>query len=242
VLTDVVERGGGLRDLFESRTTFVDQRVAALYGAPYNGSGDFVPLLLPPDQRAGMLTDAAFVVSRSRGEPIVHRGKWIREELLCGDIPEPPANINTDPPPGEDLTSRQFSERRIASSTCGACHQLMDGIGLTFAHYDPLGRFTDKDERGGPADASGDIVGSDFDGPVADALELVHKLAGSAQVRACIETRMLSYALGREVASDEPQCEQRRIDAAILPGGARVLDLVAAIAESPAFLTRQGGL
>jgi hypothetical protein len=179
-------------------------------------------------------------VNQSRGEPIVHRGKWVREQLLCGDMPDPPAGINTTPPVDPNMTSRQFSEMRINDPTCGACHQLMDGIGLTFGRYDAISRYVTKDDQGRPIDPSGQIEGSDVAGPVADVLQLAQKLSGSAQVRACIETRMLAYALGRDVDAKAFACEQQKIDAQIAAGGYRLLDLMGAVALSPAFHARGG--
>jgi hypothetical protein len=78
VFDDLLARGGTFADLLTGRRTFVDQRLAALYGVPYAGSG-FVEAMLPADQRAGLFTRAAFIANQSRGEPIVHRGKWVRE-------------------------------------------------------------------------------------------------------------------------------------------------------------------
>jgi hypothetical protein len=74
---------------------------------------------------------------------------------------------------------------------------------------------------------------------VANALELMHRLAGSAQAQSCVATRLLAYAYGRDVAAN--QCDKQRIDAQIRAGGGRLLDVVAAIAEAPSFRTRQGG-
>jgi hypothetical protein len=237
VFADLLDRGGTFADLLTGRRTFVDPRLAMLYGVPSGGAG-FVETTLPAEQRAGLFTRAAFIANQSRGEPIVHRGKWVREEILCGEMPEPPAGVNTTPPVDPNLTSRQFAQMRMSDASCSACHQLMDGIGLTFGHYDALSRFVTSDDKGRPIDASGQVEGSDVAGPVADILQLAQRLAGSAQARACIETRMLSYALGRELDAGTARCEQQRIDEAIAPGGHRLLDLMGAIAASPAFHVR----
>jgi hypothetical protein len=233
---ELLGAGGSVADLLTTRTSFVDARLATLYGV--KAAGDFAPVTLPEGERAGLLTQAAFLVSKSRGEPIVHRGKWVREELLCGDIPSPPPTLNTDPPEGEMLTPRQFSQRRIGSQTCGACHSLMDGLGLAFANYDPLGRFVTRDEQGAAIDASGEVIESDLDGPITNALALARKLAGSEQVRGCVETRLLSYALGRNVPLGA--CAQKGVDQQVAAGGGRLLDVMAAIALAPDFRTRQG--
>ena len=237
VFADLLARGGTFADLLTGRRTFVDERLAALYGVPHAGAG-FVEATLPEDQRAGLLTRAAFVVNQSRGEAVVHRGKWVREELLCGEMPEPPAGVNTTPPADTDLSARQFAQMRMSDGSCGSCHQLMDGLGLTFGRYDAVARFVTRDEKGRPIDPSGQIEGSDVAGPVADVLELARRLAGSAQVRACVETRMLAYALGRELDTQAGRCVQERIDAQIAPGGHRLLDLMGAIAQSSAFHAR----
>jgi hypothetical protein len=241
VFDDLLSKGGTFADLLTGNRTFVDRRLAMLYGIPYSGSG-FVETTLPADQRAGLFTRAAFIVNQSRGEPIVHRGKWVREEMLCGEMPEPPPGVNTTIPMDTNLSARQFAQMRMSDTSCSACHQLMDGIGLTFGHYDALSGFVARDDKGRPIDPSGQIEGSDVAGPVADVLQLARKLAGSAQARACIETRMLSYAVGRELAAAEVRCVQEKIDERLRPDGYRLLDLMAAIAESPAFHARGGGM
>jgi hypothetical protein len=180
------------------------------------------------------------VVSKSRGEVVVHRGKWVREELLCGEIPSPPPGVSTEPP-ADLFTPRELSDQRMQSSNCGACHALMDGLGLAFGQYDSLGRYITKDEKGNPVDARGEIRFSDVDGPVADVLDMAQRLSGSQQARLCIETRMLAYALGRDSDVHADECQVRQLDEQIKAGGGRLLDLMGAIAMSPGFRARSGG-
>jgi hypothetical protein len=238
---DVLANGGTLGDLLSSRKTFVNDKLAALYGVPYNGKGEWVPVTLPAEQRSGVLTQAGFLVSKSRGEAMVHRGKWVREQLLCGTIPDPPPGINTDPPAGLNLTSRAFSEMRMADPTCGACHTLMDGVGLAFENYDPLARYATMGPNHAPIDASGFIKGTDVDAKINGALDLATRLSASKQARLCVETKLLSYSLGNELEYSDNRCDVQRLDAQIKTGGGRLMDLVAAIAQSPGFRTRTGG-
>jgi hypothetical protein len=248
--SDALEHGGSLLSLFTSRKTFVDKRLAMLYGVPFPSSGvgadGFAEVTLPASERAGFLTQGGFVVSKSRGEMVVHRGKWVREELLCGTIPAPPAGLVAEPAPG-DLTARQQADLRIKNGTCGACHQLMDPLGLTFEHYDGMARYATRDSRGMPVDASGELRNSDIDGPVRDAIQLGERLAQSQQARLCVATRMLAYAVGRDSdGEDAPnvedaRCEAQQLDQQIGGGNGKLIDLMAAIARSPAFRTRGGG-
>ena len=240
-LTDLLDNGGTVKDLLTSRKTFVDQRLAGLYGVAYSGGGDFTTTTLPAGERSGLLTLGSLIVSKSHGFPVVHRGKWIRKELLCTDIPSPPPGLNTQPPASTNLTSRQFAEFRLGDGTCGACHQLMDRLGLAFEGYDALGRYATKDKAGNAIDTSGEITGSDVDGKVNGAVELAQRLAGSQQVRLCIESKMMAYALGRDIGGDSDTCEVQRLDGEVAAAGGRLSDVMTAIARSPAFRARNGG-
>jgi hypothetical protein len=237
-----LERDGTLADLLTSRRSFVDARLAKLYGVPHPGGPGFSEVTLPADQRSGLLTQAGFVVSKSRGEMVVHRGKWVREELLCGVIPVPPPGVAAEPVAG-DLTSRQQADLRVASGTCGTCHRLMDPLGLAFERYDGLARYATRDAAGHDLSGQGEIQESDVDGVIDGAVQLSGKLAASRQARLCIETRMLAYALGRDSGSEaggsDPAqaCEAEQLDRQ-LAGGGRLLDVMGAIALSPGFRTR----
>ena len=237
----LVAGGGTVGDLMTSRKAFVDKRVAGLYGVPYSGSGGFVATTLPADQRSGILTLSSLIVAKSHGHVVVHRGKWIRKELFCNDIPSPPPGTNLTPPESLNMTSREFAAFRLRDATCGECHKMMDPLGLSFEAYDALGRYSAKDKNGLAIDTTGEITGTDVDGRVAGGVELAQKLAGSQQVRLCIEAKMYAYALGREVGGDADTCEVQRLDAQVAAGGGRLLDMMAAVAGSPAFRVRKGG-
>jgi hypothetical protein len=239
---DLLANGGSISDLLTSKKTFVDQRLAALYGVAYPGGTGFVPVTLPADQRSGILTQAGRIVTKSYGQVVVHRGKSIKVGLLCGVIPAPPPGINTMIPPSEaNLSNRQLAMMRMADSVCGPCHSQMDPLGLAFENYDALGRYSAKDAQGNPVDASATIAGTDVDGTVKNAVDLGQRLVGSADMRVCLETNMQAYALGRDVPSTADQCEQQNIDQQVKASGGKLLDMMRAIAAAPGFRTRVGG-
>jgi hypothetical protein len=237
----LVGQGGTVGDLMTSRKAFVDKRVAGLYGVPYTGSGDFVETTLPADQRSGILTLSSLIVAKSHGHAVVHRGKWIRKELFCQDIPSPPPGTNLMPPETLNLSEREFAAFRLGDATCGGCHKQMDPLGLAFEAYDALGRYATRDKAGKSIDTTGEITGTDVDGKVTGGVELAQKLAGSQQVRLCIEAKMYAYALGREVGGDADTCEVQRLDTQVAASGGRLLDMMAAVAGSSAFRVRNGG-
>jgi hypothetical protein len=187
--------------LFGASYTYVNRSLALFYGlTPPSGNG-FAQVALDPTQRAGVLTLGAILstnAKQNQSSPVL-RGKFVREQLLCQSIPPPPANLVITPPqvtPGS--TTRQRFAQHEKQPSCAACHTMMDGMGLGFEHYDPVGKWRDMDQ-GLPIDDSGKVAGlpTDFDGPFHGGIELAKKLAQSEQVRQCMIKQWFRYANGR---------------------------------------------
>ena len=239
-VTALVTQGGTLRDLMTSRATFVDSRLAAIYGVPYPaGSAGFIPTTLPPE-RSGILTQAAVVTSKSRGHQIVIRGKFVRRDLFCQNIPSPPPTVNIMQFDGSGLTERQQSAKRTADAVCGSCHSRMDPIGISFEKFDAIAHYRPTAADGTAVDSAGQLMGTDVDGPIGSPNELANRLGQSAMARACVSQSMLSYALGRDLA-DADRCEQDRVAAQVQALGGHLEDLIDAIVRSPVFGYRTGG-
>ena len=128
-------------------------------------------------------------------------------------------------------------------ASCATCHKLMDGIGMAFEGYDPLGRWRTTDQ-GLPIDDSGSIISTDdlntdlFHGGV----ELATKMAGSAQVRGCLIRQWFRYANGRsEIPAD--QCTLQSLNNQFDAEGHDMRQLLGNIAMSDAFRYKlaQGG-
>jgi len=184
--------------------------------------------------RKGMLTHPAWLIAHSQNletDPI-HRGKWIREKLLAGTIPDVPITVDAVIPPDHHKTLRQRMENRTGDVYCWRCHQKMDPLGFPFESYDDFGRFRKEEslehpenliteaKRGEtnefgaslpvyktlPVDPRGVLVGTDdvsLDGDVDDAFDLIDRLASSDKVRQSIIRYAFRYFLGRnETLSD----------------------------------------
>jgi hypothetical protein len=243
-LGNLLTSGGNLTDLLTSNRGFVDRRLATHYGvtAPVAATG-FSEVTYPPGERAGIITQAGVLARYSLGTPVVLRGKFIRDQLLCGEISDPPdiPDVETETAAAARLPEREQVSRRLANPVCGACHKMMDPLGLAFTQYDNLARFRPNGADGKPIDASGTISGTeDVDGPVASAVDLAARLARSKSVRACIEEKIFSYAFGRLRESFD-SCELGRIDAHVQARGGQLAELAAAVVYSAAFRTRTGG-
>ncbi len=110
--------------------------------------------------RAGMLTHPAWLVAHSGNfdtDPI-RRGKWIREHLLAGTIPEIPIGIDAALKEDPHKTLRERLSK-TSLQLCWRCHKKMNPLGLAFEGYDDFGRYRDQDYF----DAEGVLAGTYFE-------------------------------------------------------------------------------
>jgi hypothetical protein len=153
-------------------------------------------------------------------------------------LPPPPPNIQIKPPElSTTLTTRQRFAQHDSDPACSGCHHLMDPIGLGFEGFDGAG-VVRATENGQTVDTSGRIDDADVAGPFNGVLDLQQKLAGSAQVQACVTTEWFRYAYGRaETAADA--CALQALGTQFSTGGFKITDLLVALTQSKAFLYRR---
>ena len=235
----VLQGDGLLKTLLTSNMAFPQDGLFAVYGVPQPaGFIAGTPVILDATQRAGILTQAAFLTKWSHADQTspVHRGKLIRLNLLCGFIGSPPANVNTAPPVPTPVTStRQRFAQHESDPVCATCHLLMDPIGLGLEHFDPIGAFRNVDGLG-PVDATGKIIsaGPDLDGSFNGALDLANRLAQSIEVQNCVASQWFRFSMGR-MESTNDACSIQSLRTSFSASGGNIRDLLARIALSPAF-------
>lgn len=171
------------------------------------GLQEYYPVDLDPNRRAGVLTHIGWLHSHAnpRQPSPVHRGVFVLNRLLCRKLTAPtdvPA-LETTNAGKEPKTNRDRYDIHTESAACQTCHVAIDGVGFTFEGYDSLGRWRDTD-NGYPVDTTGELSGTDQDGPVSGAVELMHKLGSSRSVHDCYTRQWFRYAFGRnEAGADE---------------------------------------
>jgi len=90
-----------------------------------------------------------------------------------------------------------------------------------------------------PVDARGELIATDdIDGAFAGVSELGERLAGSAEVEACVVKQWFRYALGR-FEQDFDACTVQRLVAAFRAADQDLDALPAALIASDAFLYRR---
>jgi hypothetical protein len=118
-----VSRDADLREVFTGRESFLNARLAQIYGAAQLAGDAFQKTALP-DNRHGLLTSGALLSTTSpsgRTSP-TQRGVFALEYVLCQELPPPPPGVSTDqvtqPDPDAFRTNRaRLEEHRVNPTT-----------------------------------------------------------------------------------------------------------------------------
>jgi hypothetical protein len=243
-LDDVVwKENGTLSTLFTAPYTFVNGPLAQYYGISGVSGDAFVKTALDATtQRAGFLTQGAILSKQAKlnqTSPVL-RGKFVRERLLCQPLPPPPANISIKAPElSSTLTTRQRFTQHSVAPACATCHHLMDPIGLGFETFDGAGAYR-ATENGQAVDVSGQVNEADavLQGPFNGVVDLEQRLGKSPTVQQCVTTQWFRYAYGR-AETDADNCSMATLQSEFAAGGYKVVDLLAALTQTKAFLYRR---
>ena len=178
------------------------------------------PFKMP--NRKGILTHPAWLVANSQNSATdpVHRGKWIREKLLAGRVPDVPITVDAQIPEDHHKTLRERLDSVTTKKECWKCHEHMNPLGLPFEAFDDFGRFRTEEElehpdnlltRGNgknnantyktkPVNPRGHLKGTGnpkLDGDVKDVFDMIDLLAKSERVRQSIIRHAFRYFMGR---------------------------------------------
>lgn len=246
IIDVVFERRGTFRDLFVSDHVMVNDTLADYYGLPRPGTGAaFASVPVTPDSgRGGLLTLGSVMASHAHSNESspIKRGVFVRKRLLCQDLPDPPANLDTTPP-GLDptLTTRERFAAHTANPACSGCHQYIDGVGFGLEGFDGAGARRTV-ENNLPVDMSGEVRGLEdlgdgttttfIDGPGLAAL-----LADSQAAQACLPKQYFRFARGIEVTEDDA-CAVHNLQLAFADADLAIQDLLVAIVGQPSFAVR----
>ena len=234
----------GLAELLTAPYTFVNQRLAVLYGvpAPAGASADkFARVDLDARQRAGLYTQVGFLAMSAtdyNSRPI-KRGVTLSRRVLCSDVPPPPVEVKMPSAPAlSGKTNRQSFEAatEMPGSICINCHgKLINPLGFAFENFDGLGEYR-KDEKGLPIDAASRYEFAEGVQAFNGAPELMKLIAAGKQAHTCYAGQLFEYVYGRPQAAAERGLieELGRRSRLHVPIKSLLLDLVA----TEAFLTR----
>jgi hypothetical protein len=251
----VLREDRALTTFVDADYTFVNADLAAVYGLGKTVAGAEmrrVPLAAAgagdaaasraAGNRGGVLTMPGVLATSSFPDrtSAVNRGVWVLEQLLGEEVPPPPANVppldKQDKRKIADLTLRQRTEMHRADPVCANCHKILDPIGFGLENFDAIGRWRDRDDSGGPIDATGELPGG-------------HKFRTPAELKQIIAARkddfchnltgrLLAYALCRQLDGYDEVVTDQLADA-VARDGYRMQTLVVGVVTSYPFTHRR---
>ena len=195
---------------------------------------------VPEGERLGILTHPSWLISHSDAmdNHAIRRGRWVRERLLGGGIPDVPITVDAMLPEEPHNTLRKRM-RVTREDYCWQCHQKMDPLGLAFEMYNHVGIYR-AEELGEPVDAGGEIIDSgdpELDGEVDNAIEMIRKIAKSERVEQVFVRHAFRFWMGRnETIHDRPVLQEAH--RAYRDSGGSMNALITSLLTSDAFLYR----
>lgn len=210
--------------------------------------------------RKGILTHPAWLIAHSlntENDP-VRRGRWVREKLLAGRVPDVPITVDAVVPEDHHKTLRQRLDAVTSAQQCIKCHQYMNPLGLPFELFDDFGRYRTQEplehpenllSKPGaaltyktlPVNATGVLdstgIGA-LDGDVHDAFDMIDRLAKSPRVRQSFIRHAFRFYLGRnEMLSDSRTLMDA--DKAYVESGGSFKAVIVSLLTSDSFLYRK---
>ncbi len=230
-------------DLLTADDTFLNERLAMLYGIETVKGSHFRRVTLDNQARRGLLGKGAILMLTAypnRTSPVL-RGAWILDRLLGTPSPEPPLDVPSLPEnrrgqPAKTLRARLEQHREKA--TCFACHGVMDPLGLALENFNAVGQFRANDpDTLTLIDTMGQLPdGTTIKGPEDLRRALVDR--PDHQFVQAFTENLMTYALGRSLDyRDMPTV--RRIVRQAAADNYRFKSIVLGVVSSDAFRKRE---
>jgi len=188
-------------ELLTANYTFLNERLALLYGINDVKGDRFRRVALTNSARWGLLGKGAMLMGTSypnRTAPVL-RGEWILDRITGTPPAAPPPAVPSlkENKTGEQAhTIRELMAVHRNKPSCFACHGILDPLGLALENFDAVGRWRDKDRLAGtPIDASGVLP----DGSKATGVDDLRKALASnpEQFVLTLTQKLMTYGLGR---------------------------------------------
>lgn len=233
----MLEENANIELFLNADFSFVNNRLARLYGIDGVSGPEFQRVSLAEAQRGGLLGQASILTVTANGvetSPVV-RGVWVLENLLGTPPSPPPPDVE---PLDPDVRGAQSIRERLAKhrshASCNECHRKIDPIGFALENFDPIGRWRDSYDRQVKIDAAGELPGGHQFSGVREFRALLAQQ--QKQFATALTTKLLEYASGRKMtALDRPAVDKIVTDLAEQGNGLR--DLVQLVVASDVFLS-----
>ncbi len=189
-------------EFMTAKHTYVNERVALLYGINSVKGDRFQRIELEDSTRWGLLGKGAVLMAAAypnRTSPVL-RGAFILEYIVGAPPATPPPGVDAFPEAeigtAKARTVREIIAKHRENPTCFACHGVMDPLGFALENFDAVGAWRDVDRYAGtPIDSAAELPdGTPVSGPD-DLREALTR--DPEQFVQTFTERFLTYALGR---------------------------------------------
>lgn len=234
VVDHLLTREEDYRDLFTTRRTFMAPALAVIYDTP--AVPGWVPYeFAPEDPRMGLLTQVSFLAVNShsvRSSPTL-RGKALREQFLCQEVPPPPPNVDFSSLEENEhaKTARERLAAHNSNPSCAGCHLITDPMGLALETFDGAGRYR-RTENGAILDISGELDGVKYE----DTAGLARALSDHPKLAGCLVERLYAWGTGGPVAPLRDGDTLAWLEQRFEQRGHRLPALLRDLALAPAFV------
>ena len=242
-IDSILRSDRSVQDLMTADYTFLNERLAMLYGIETVKGPHFRKVTLENPARHGLLGKGAVLMLTAypnRTSPVL-RGAWILDRLLGTPPSDPPLDVPSLPEnrrgqPAKTLRARL--EQHRANPTCFACHGVMDPLGLALENFNAVGQYRVNDpDTLTPIDTVGQLPdGTAIKGPEDLRRSIVDR--PDQQFVQALTENLLTYALGRQLDyRDMPTV--RRIVRQSAAGKYQFKSIVLGVVTSDAFRKRE---
>jgi hypothetical protein len=252
--TQAVLGSSSFTSLLTSGSSYVNANLASFYGL--SGSPTFstaTTVNTAANPRMGILSQGSVLAMHSHTSLMspTKRGRLIRQQILCEEVPDPPPAIGgvPIPPPPTTLPTGQTTRSQymnhvspggVTNMTCNNCHQYMDWLGFGFDNYDASGAYITQ-EGTANVDPSGKFIPypdtSDISGTFQNMTDMLTQLSASQQVDQCFALEELRYALLRSETAEDA-CSAQQIYQAFMGSNYNISKLIVAVVSSNSFMYR----
>lgn len=238
-IQEQIEGKGTFEALLTENPSQIPEALEPIYGE------EITPIGLDPMRRLGVLSLPGVLTYHAADQHSgpIERGLLVRGQLLCTQAPPPPPTVidltaqNPIDATDATLTTRQKYAMHVEEPSCAGCHALFDPIGFGFEEMDGLGRFRTT-ENGLPVDSSGQLAGTDVDGPFEGVAELSTMLARSNDAKRCFVQHFFRFAASRTPESKD-RCALDSLGQRFLAGSGSIEALFLDFVADPGFVTRK---
>jgi hypothetical protein len=244
VFAHIVREDRSVLELIDSDYTFLNAKLAELYGIKDVTGTQMRKVSLPKDSpRGGVIAHASVLLVTSnptRTSP-VKRGQFILENLLGTPAPPPPGVVPTLEESKKQFKDHEPTGRELlaihrAQPLCASCHARMDGLGLALENFNAMGLWRDK-ERGQSIDSTGKLISGESFKDVRE-LKRILKENHKQDFYRCITEKLLTYALGRGLDYNDVETVDQIVERLDRESG-RFSALLLGVIESAPFQKRR---